>query len=90
MLRTELVRKRKAKEELKVDNQTAAEEQREYSLWKDRMNSEVGTMKESDAHFSSIKIHLISRFAEQICPCGPLPRWSVETHEHAHTAGLKI
>ena len=88
-LRTELVRKRKAEEELRAESLTPTQRRREYNEWRDFIDSEVDMSKEGDAHFNFIKIHLMSHFAEQVRLYGSLPQWSAETHEHAHRANLK-
>ena len=88
-LRTELVRKRKAEEELRADSLTPSQRRREHSEWRDFIDSEVDLSKENDAHFNFIKIHLLSHFTEQIRLYGSLPQWSAETHEHAHRANMK-
>ena len=88
-LRTELIRKRKADEELRAESLTPTQRWREYNEWQGYINSEVEMSKEGDAHFNFIKIHLMSHFAEQIPFYGSLPQWSAETHEHAHRANLK-
>lgn len=62
-LRTKPVRKRKAKEELQADSLTATQKRREYSQWKDHINSEVDMVRGSDARFNFIKVHIMSHFA---------------------------
>jgi hypothetical protein len=88
-LRSELVKKRKAEEELHSQRWTATQKRREYTVWRDHITSEIDMSKENDAHFNFIKIHLMSHFAAQIRLYGSLPQWSAEAHEQAHKANLK-
>ena len=65
-LRTELVKKRKKDEKTNAETWTPSKKRGEMNAWWDYISHEIDISKELDADFNSLKIHLMSPWAEQV------------------------
>jgi len=88
-LRTELVKKRKVDEETNAETWTPSKERCEMNAWQDNISHEIDVSKELDADFNIPKIHLMSRWVEQIHWYGALQQDSAERYEQANKPNLK-
>jgi len=88
-LKKELVKKRKVDEELNAATWTPSELCRERNAWWNYISHEIDVSKELDANFNFLKIHLTTRWVEQICRNWALQQYSAERQEQAHQTNLK-
>jgi hypothetical protein len=88
-LRTELVKQGKVEEETMAETWTPSMKQPKMNAWRDYISHEIDISKELDADFNFLKIHLMSRWAEQVRREGVLQQYSVERHDQAPKTNLK-
>jgi hypothetical protein len=88
-LTTELVMKRKVDEETNTESWTPSKMLHEMNTWQDYISHEIDVSKELDADIHFPKIHLMSRWVEQISRYGALQQYPAERHEQAHKTNLK-
>jgi len=87
--RTELVKKRKVDEKTNAETWTPSKKRCEVNAWSDHISHNIDISKELYTDFNFPKIHLMSHWAEQVCPYGAFQQYSAERHEQAHKTNLK-
>jgi hypothetical protein len=66
-IRMELAKMRRVDEETNGETWTQSTQRREMNAWQDYISHETDVSKELDADSNCPKIHLMSRWVEQIC-----------------------
>jgi len=89
LLRSELVKNRKAEKETNAETLTLSKRRREMTAWRNYIGHELDVEKGFDLNFNFGKIHLMSHWVEQICRYGALQQYSADRHEQAQIMNLE-